>query len=415
MLDKLAATLDARLSESVHLLEELIAIPSLSGEEQGAAARTEKALSEAGFEPERAPIPESVRQDPDYSCPELNLSYEGRHNVFARLPGNDPGSGRSAILQTHLDVVPGGDWAKAFEPEIRDGAVYGRGACDCKGQSAMLWLALAALKDAGIRLKGDVLAQFVVEEEIGGNGALAAVLGGDRADCALILEPTEGHIHPANRGACWFRITLEGRPAHMGRKHEGVSAFEMAVEVNRTLMDYERELVAASANVPLFERYERPVQVNVGMVHTGDWPSMVPATCVMEGGVGFLPNRSMRSIQEDVARLLSSHPDSWLRNHYKLEFPKLHNDAYACDPNHPAVLAMREAAHAAAIPAEVFGWNVSCDARLYAHRGGMQTMVFGPGLVSVAHSEREHLHIAEMRKGAEAVARFLVAWCGAMA
>jgi acetylornithine deacetylase len=412
MQNPLSARLDARLGEAVRLLEELIAIPSLSGEEQGAAACVERALEGIGIVPERAKIPASIRDDPDYSCPELNLSYEGRHNVFARVKGTGAEGGRSAIVQTHLDVVPGGDWARAFDPETREGVVYGRGACDCKGQAVVLWLALASLKDAGIRLKGDALGQFVVEEEIGGNGALAAVLGGDRADCALILEPTEGQIHPANRGACWFRITLEGRPVHMGRKHEGISSFEMAVEVNRLLMEYERELISASANVPQFERYERPVQVNVGMVHAGDWPSMVPATCVMEGGIGFLPNRTMRSIQEDVARLLATHPDAWLREHHRLEFPKLHNDAYACDPNHSSALAMLAAAIAAGIPAEVFGWNVSCDARLYAHRGGMQTMVFGPGLVSVAHSEREHLAISDLRRGAEAVARFLMEWCG---
>lgn len=404
--DTLCESVAALLPDAAALLRDLIAIPSLSGEEEPAILRAREAFAAiGGLDTELAPIPPSIREDPDYSFPEAGYRYEGRHNLYIRRRGS--GSGRSAILCTHLDVVPAGEWEEAFAPREADGVVYGRGACDCKGQAATLWLALAALERAGVRLCGDVTAQLVVEEEIGGNGALAALLGGARANAVVVLEPTGLNIHPACRGACWFRITLHGQSVHMGRKQVGVSAFEKAVLVYNALEEYERDLVAASRNQPLFEKYEAPVQVNVGLVRAGEWPSMVPGACVVEGGVGFLPNRPMRVIQDDLRALLANHPDPWIARHATVEFPKLHNDAYACDPEDAAVQSLAAACREAGFAPEVCGWNVSCDARLYALRGGMPTVVFGPGDVSDAHSDHESIRLADIALGAEALARWI--------
>jgi len=351
-----------------------------------------------------------MKSDPDYSFIEAGIDYADRHNLLVRMDGS--GAGRSAILQTHLDVVPAGDWTQAFAPRVEDGIVFGRGACDCKRQAATLWLALTALHNSGIKLKGDVLAQFVVEEEIGGNGALAAILAGDRADAALILEPTSVQIHPACRGACWFRYTVAGRAVHMGRRREGVNAFEKAMKLCSALLDYESNLITASRNQPLFERYEHPVQVNIGVVRAGDWPSMVPDSCVVEGGVGFLPNKPMREVMDDLWQLVLDSGDTWLIENTKLDFPKLHNDAYRMDPNHPAVLSLANACKLSGLKSEVFGWNVSCDARLYALRGGIPAIVFGPGDIAHAHSNHEQICMDDIGRAAVAIARWLMDWCG---
>jgi acetylornithine deacetylase len=278
-----------------------------------------------------------------------------------------------------------------------------------------IWLALAALEDAGIRLRGAVTAQFVIEEELGGNGALAAIIAGDRADAAIILEPTLLQIHPACRGACWFRIRMHGRSVHMGRKHAGVSAFEKSMPLFAALEAYERRLVEESRGQPLFARYDAPVQVNVGVVHAGEWPSMVPGNCEIEGAVGFLPNRTMRSVQDDLREMLAGVGDPWIDANARLDFPKLHNDAYAIDPRHPAVLTLAQACAEMGLQSEVFGWNVSCDARLYALRGGMPAIVFGPGDIGDAHSAHEKIRVDDIARGAEALARWLVGWCGALA
>lgn len=397
-------------SDAQTLLCDLIALPSLSGQEAAAVHRMAQAFAgsaAAGYTVELRPISNRICEDADYSFPEAGLDYTGRHNLVVTRRG--AGNGRSALLQTHLDVVPAGEWAEAFQPAVREGYVYGRGACDCKGQAVTLWLAMAALNAAGVRLGGDLTAQFVIEEEIGGNGALALVLDGDRADAAVILEPTGMQIHPACRGAFWFRIVVTGESVHMGRKQEGISAFERTLPLFPALAAYEQRLIAESRNQPLFERYPHPVQVNVGVVRAGEWPSMVPGTCVVEGGIGFLPNKPMRQVQEELREVLASASPE-LAAHATLDFPKLHNDAYACDPLHPAVTTLQAACHEVGLGSDIFGWNVSCDARLYALRGGMPAVVFGPGDVADAHSDHERIRMAEMAQAAEALVEWLVTW-----
>jgi acetylornithine deacetylase len=410
MTDLISSAIDRRLPDALKLLMELIAIPTLSGQEESAIQFLAPAFERIGIKPEFQPLPNSIKSDPDYSGLELSLDYDNRHNLIVRLKGN--GGGRSALLQTHIDVVPAGDWNRAFTPTMHNDAVFGRGACDCKGQIATIWLALAALQDSGIKLQGELSAQIVVEEEIGGNGALAAILAGDREDAAIVLEPTGMNIHPACRGACWFRISIEGKSVHMGRRHEGVNAIEKGQTVITQLLEYEKKLIEKSRNQPLFQRYEHPVQVCIGMIRGGEWPSMVAGECVIEGGVGFLPNKPMKDVQADLSQLLSGSSDQWIRDHAKIEFPKLHNDAYACDPNHPSVRALSNAAKTQGLPGEIFGWNVSCDARLYVHRAGIPTMVFGPGNVADAHSNHEQIKLKDIQTAAAILIDFLCNWCG---
>jgi acetylornithine deacetylase len=140
---------------------------------------------------------------------------------------------------------------------------------------------------------------------------------------------------------------------------------------------------------------------------------MAPGTCLVEGGVGFLPNKPMASVQEDLRTLIRETGDPWLAAHTALDFPKLHNDAYRIDPAHPAVTTLAAACREAGLPSEVFGWNVSCDARLYALRGGMPAIVFGPGSVADAHSSHEQIRIDDIRDAAFALAAWLTEWCGA--
>lgn len=400
-----------RISSAADLLCSLIRVPSVSGSEEAAVRLLADALQHGSLDPALRPIPEAIRDHPEYSFREANLTYAGRHNLAVHRKGRG-GGGRSLILQTHLDVVPADDWPGAFEPEIRDGIVWGRGACDCKGQAVLAWLVLMALEDAGVALRGDLQAQFVVEEEIGGNGALAMILGGSRADGVVVLEATGGDVHPANRGAIWFRIVLQGQAVHMGRKHEGVDAISMAAGVVQSLEKYERSLIERSRGQELFAHYTHPVQVNVGIISGGKWPSMVAESCTLEGGVGFLPNTSMETIKRELAALLAEHPDPRVRERHTLDFPKLHNDAYALDPGHPLPVALAAAAREAGLPGRILGWNVSCDARLYAHLGGMPTVVFGPGDVVNAHSAHEQISLEEMRQAALALGEFVMEWCG---
>jgi len=405
----LLAYLNSQRERAAEWLQTLIAIPSVSGYEQAVQEQLAGLLRGLGFEVVAETIPESLRQDEEFSHYEQEQPYAGRPNLFVTLGG---GQGRSLILASHTDVVPAQDWPAAFAPERRDDLIVGRGACDDKGQVVTALLTLSALRHFNLQPRGRLEAQFVIEEEVGGNGALATLRAGHRADGVVVLEPTQLQIHPANRGAVWFRFTITGRPVHMGRKYEGVSAIDHALELIGLLYDYERRLVAESANVPQFERYERPVQLNVGTIHGGEWPSMVPARVVLEGGVGFLPNKTMVQIKEELRQVVEKHGSEWLRAHYTLEFPKLHNDSYSTASDHPLPLALQEACRRLGFSPEIFGWNVSCDARLYNRLGGMPTLVFGPGNLADAHSEHERIDLGDIVNGAAALVLLVAEWCG---
>jgi acetylornithine deacetylase len=112
-----------------------------------------------------------------------------------------------------------------------------------------------------VELGGDLLSEIVIEEEAGGNGSLSLIRQGYRADGAVILEPTELKIHPANRGVLWFRVTTEGKPAHMGRIYDGISAIDMSIDLIRALREYERILIEDSRTHPLFRMHRQPCTV----------------------------------------------------------------------------------------------------------------------------------------------------------
>ena len=403
------AAVERRAQQATDILCDLIRFRTVAGDEMPAQEYVREEFSKLPGQVQMIPIPESLRDDPDYSHADVEPPYEGRCNLLYRSPG--AGDGRSVILQTHVDVVPADEWPEAFMPRVEDGKVWGRGAVDCKGQIVAILLALQALEELDIKLTGDVDVQVVIEEEVGGNGALSMIRDGHRADGVVVYEATELQVHPANRGAIWFRIKTFGKATHMGRKHEGISALDKMLLVIEKLYEYEKRLVEESRNQPLFERYEAPVQVCLGMIQGGEWPSMVPAEVTLEGGVGFLPNKPMSLIKEEIEQAIRATGDEWLINHYELSYPKLHNDSYAIPGDHPLPAAFQSAARGAGLDSEVFGWNVSCDARLYNKIGGMPTIVFGAGSLSVGHSNDEHVELQQVLDAATATALFLVEWC----
>ena len=406
---ELSERLRARADWAQELLCRLIALRSTTGAEGGVQDYLGSVLSDLGFPVRRAPIDESIVHDPDHTLVPGHESYQGRPNLIVHLPGT--GGGRSAILNTHTDVVPGPDGM--FSPRIEGGTIQGRGACDAKGQVVTILLALSALKDLGLGLNGDVQAQFVIEEEAGGNGSLAAILGGNRADVAIVLEPTGLTARSANRGAVWFKLGVTGRSVHMGRYREGVSAVDELVGLLPVLKEYEAFLRAASRGQAGFPDDPSPVVVNVGRIRGGDWPSTVPGECVVEGGVAFLPNRTIPEILDEISARLDAKAGAWARKHYVFERAGLRNEAFVTPPDHPAVRLFRRVAEATAGRQGLEGWDASCDGRLFFHRGGMPTLVFGAGDLCYAHSSIEQVRMNDILVAAGTIARFLAGWCGA--
>ena len=392
----------------IELLSSLISFRSTVGNEKDIQGYLAEYVGKLGFKPKLAPIHPGIESDRDYTLVPDHKGYEGRANLVFTVPG--AGGARSVILNTHVDVVPGPD--ELFTPQVENGVIRGRGAVDAKAQVVTILAALSALKDAGVKLRGDVIVQFVIEEEVGGNGALSVILDGMRADGVVVMESSDFNIYPANRGAVWFKLAIEGKSTHMGRWRDGVNAVEEMMDVIRILKDYEQKLVAESGGDPLFPDPAANIKVNVGTIQGGDWPSMVPGHCVVEGGVGFLPNKRLADIQNEVRRAIDTQASAWTREHYNLEFSRLHNEAYRMPPDHALAQTLHASAIAQGATSEISGMTASCDARLFWHRGEMPTVVFGPGKFPYAHSLEEQISVQDIVFGAKILADFLVSWCG---
>ena len=144
------------------------------------------------------------------------LSFEGRPQLIARKVGR--GGGRSLVFNGHIDVVsaePRSEWTSdPFVPSVRDGLLYGRGACDMKGGIAAMVFAVETLSALGVSLDGDLLVATNTDEESSGAGGTALVEHGLRADAGVVTEPTGFQTWIACRGSDYGVITVPGRPGH---------------------------------------------------------------------------------------------------------------------------------------------------------------------------------------------------------
>lgn len=400
--------LESKTEETASLLCELIAHRSTVGQEHEVQSYLAQYLARQGFTASLETVDEDIVDDPDYTFVPGHTSYAGRENLIVDIPGS--GGGRSLIVNSHSDVVPAPE--EMFEARREDGVVYGRGACDAKGQVVTLLLALQTIRDLGIRLKGDLQAQIVIEEEAGGNGALSILRHGHRADAAVILEPTSLVVHPANRGAVWYRLSVSGKSVHMGKYWEGVNAVKEMMGLVGILEEYETYLRRESEGNPLFPFDPSPVNVNIGQISGGNWPATVAADCTIEGGIAFLPNRRIKQIYDEVREFIESGASDWAKEHYKFEFSRLHNEAFETPVDHPSVQGFLSAAGPVIGNQTPTGWIASCDARLFYHRGQMPTIVFGPGDLAHAHSLTEQVRIEDILRAAEVLVRFIIDWCG---
>jgi len=396
-------------ADAVEFLCDLIRFPSISGQEREVVDCAAARFTEVA-EVERVPLSNSLHDDEDYADAVPGLEYGGRSNLRLRVAGT--GGGPSLLFNTHLDVVPASEGqADAFVPRVEAQRVYGRGACDAKGQVATIYTALAAARRLGMKLRGDVLAHLVVEEEVGGNGTLAMVRAGEHADGCVVMEPTELRILTSVRGAVWFRVICTGRPGHSGRTGESVSALKMAVRAMEILEQYHARLLAASRGIPLFDPFPNPMPITFGKFTAGDWPSTAPARAAVEGVLGLLPNKTRYQVMAELSQTLLDCGDPWLREHFQLEFMYRH-DAHVLDPGHPLVTGLQACCREIGAEGEVSAMTASCDSWFYNNQLHIPTVVFGPGSLRFAHTNEEQIGWNEIGEGAAILVRFLQSWCG---
>lgn len=394
---------------------ELIAVRSPGGEETPAQELMAAQMAACGLEVDVWELDfREVRRHPAFSA---EIEREHGLGVVATLGKGT--AGRDLIFNGHVDVVPAGDEAQWSRPPwratVEGGRVYGRGAVDMKGGLCCALFAAKALRDAGVRLEGKLMIESVIGEEDGGVGTLAAILRGYRADGAVVIEPTELAVVPAQAGALNFRLTVPGVSAHGCMREEGISAIEKFFPIYAALMDLEAER-NRRARHPLLARYRLPYPLSIGTVRAGEWASSVPETLCCEGRYGVAIGEDVaaarRELEEAVAR--AARADPWLRRQPpRLEWWGGQFEPAEVAVEDPIVRTVAEAyREISGTQPRLAGVTYGADMRLLVNEGKIPTVLFGPGDVRQAHRPDEFVPVDQLVTAAQTLALAALRFCG---
>ena len=176
--------------------------------------------------------------------------------------------------------------------------------------------ALKALDRIGVKPAADVFLQSVVEEECTGNGALACLVRGYRADAALIPEPMGDCLVRAQIGVMWLQIKVQGIPVHVAYAGSGSNALEAAYVLIQGLKELEKKWNAERIDQPLYADHDHPFKFNVGKIQGGDWASSVPSWCVFDHRVAVYPDDDLNSRRAELEACIrdAASQDAFLRN-----------------------------------------------------------------------------------------------------
>jgi acetylornithine deacetylase len=409
MNDSIRQAVGKLLPDAQRFLADLIRIPSLPGQEHEAMLFCEREFGQLGVSVERIPLADALKSDPDYSDPVPDISYNGRFNL--RVVRRGTGGGRKLIVNAHTDVVPPSEGqVDPFNPRVANGVMFGRGACDDKGQVALFYLTLKVLDAIGARLAGDLIGHLVVEEENGGNGSLAMARTGEKADGCIVLEASEGKLFTSIRGAVWFRLVLHGKAGHSGQAGQTRSALLMARDAIAVLEQYHAGLLAASRGFALFDPFPNPMPITFGKLQAGNWPAAAPSRAVIEGVLGLLPNKTKEAVCAEMRAALERGGDEFFARNFELSFMYRH-DSSVVEPGHAFPQALLASAQEAGVPLAVGAMTASCDAWFYNNQLGIPTVVYGAGTLKVAHSKDEQLAFQDLAEAATLLSTVVRNFC----
>lgn len=320
---------------------------------------------------------------------------EGRPNVVARW--NDGIDGPSLIFNDHLDTYPSGDpkeWDKSahnpFNATLDGSLLYGRGTSDTRGNMACHLLAVAALREAGVKLKGELICAYTVDEERHGNAGAMHLLNdyGLTADYEVTAEPTawtnsDGEwgigIALAHSGLCLVDIETKGVRSHIWRPDEGVNPIlhmsRLLEALRKTDFTHQAPEIYGPTKPSIC-----PVKVEAGQVGEGQF---TPPSCKARVWViGLVPGMTYESILQDLSGKIAE---------IKADDPTLNVTITPVEGETfvPAsVEVSKDAAHVQAISKAyqkilgkdplLYRKNAYCDTLRFSH-SGIPSITFGPG------------------------------------
>jgi acetylornithine deacetylase len=414
---EILAAVEAGFEDQLAFTQELVRHPSLRGQEHTCQDFIHEAMRGRGYAMDRFAIDvATIEAHPGFSP--VKVDYANAINVVGTHRPREE-KGRSLILNGHVDVVPEGPrgmWSRSpWDPHIDGDWLYGRGSGDMKAGLGANIFALDALRSLGYQPAARVHLQSVTEEECTGNGALACLVRGYRADAAIITEPEDDKLVRANCGVIWFRVHVRGLPVHVRDAGAGANAIEACFGLIRALRDLEERWNERKADHPLFADLDHPINFNVGKIEGGDWASSVPAWCSFDCRIaiypGVDPRDACREI-EDTLRMASRKSSFLANNPPEVEWNGFMTEGYVLEEGSAAERTLARA-HATAYGSSLdsFVTPAYLDGRVFVLYGDCPCLVYGPRSENI-HGFDERVSLASIKRVTGSIALFVADWCG---
>lgn len=334
-----------------------------------------------------------------------------RDNLLVYLEG-EPGpldGGRLLLFEAHQDTVPvEGMTIDPWKPEIRDGRIYGRGACDIKGGLTAMLAALSQFWDERPSPRPSLLFACTVNEEHGYTGALALAdlwqsgaksLLPRRPDAAVVAEPTELNVVTAHKGAVRWRLHTSGRAGHSSQPELGRNAVYAMAPVLQALEEYQRTTVREIPPHPLCGG----ATLSVGVISGGLSVNTIPARCTIEIDRRLVPGETAESGFAHVRDYLARQPH--VPRTIAHEAPFLIGPPLADMGNGTIAEQLRAAAASVAPGSKIIGVPFGTDAATFA-AAGVPSVVFGPGSIAQAHTADEWLALDQFEQAIQILTAF---------
>jgi acetylornithine deacetylase len=407
------AMIDGRKQDWTALLRELIRIPSCFEAEHAIVRRVCEYVTRLGLVPDLLPMDERLLRGYAHAAKPISPVAD-RNNVVVRLRGR--GGGRSLILNCHLDVQPEGDLAEWTHPPFsghidpETNVIFGRGAMDDKAGVAICLGLIRVIVEQRLKFDGDLIFQFVLEDEITGNGSLACLEAGHVAHAAIIVDGTRpDRAIDQHAGNMEFHIRLKGRPASVSVCHLGANAAEM---LSRTLLHLREVVHRLNDNrEPPWTEFPSPYQFVIHGMEADAPRFSVPVDASARCFVTFVPPvtiAQMRSCLEDESR----------RHAQASQYPHLPTfdwDGFATEPVSCASEDLRALVRATAKRNGISELRIgpstgTSDMRHFAMRG-IPCLLFGPGRGFNPHRADEHFLLDDLPLMMKVYLDMIVAWC----
>jgi succinyl-diaminopimelate desuccinylase len=397
-MDRLGRAIEGLAEQALDIAARLVAIPSdgPAHDERAVVAELVRAAASLGL-----PAGEVVAADPAHP------------NLLVRIRGAEPG--RRLILTSHTDTKPPGTEVDPRSAVVRGGRLNGLGSADAKGAVAAMLVAAAALVEAGLPSRGELLLALTADEESDGTRGLVhlASAGLLAADAAIVGEPSGIErsfdcLPLSARGFVGLRLQAHGRRLHSGLADDRTDAGDPLRAIGRAVIDLPpRFMLGATVG--------EATRLTFTSFGGGGADGILADRAWARGEVRTRPGETIEEVETALgaalAALLAS--PGWTDADVTIEVDPIDWPASEVDPSTPIVAALANATERVTGRRPTLGaFPGATEAHVLARLGIPTVPAFGPGLLASAHVPGEFVDVADVQDAVAIYARVAAGFLG---